>query len=51
MDLEPLTSPIAALDTKLWLLTHAELRNASRIQVMLRAFGPALANRLASMQS
>lgn len=47
IDLEPLTAPIAALDTPLWLLTHAELRNASRIQVMLRAFGPALANRLA----
>lgn len=45
-DLEPLTAPITALDTPLWLVTHAELRNASRIQVMLRAFGPALANRL-----
>jgi DNA-binding transcriptional LysR family regulator len=46
-DLQPLTAPIAALDTPLWLVTHAELRNVPRIQVMLRAFGPALANRLA----
>jgi DNA-binding transcriptional LysR family regulator len=50
-DLQPLTRPIAALDTPLWLLTHAELRNVSRIQVMLRAFGPALANRLASLRA
>lgn len=45
-DLQALTPPIAALDTPLWLVTHPDLRNASRIQVMMRAFGPALANRL-----
>jgi DNA-binding transcriptional LysR family regulator len=50
-DLQPLTAPIPALDTPLWLVTHAELRNAPRIQVMLRAFGPALANRLARMRA
>ncbi len=51
VDLQPLTEPIAALDTPLWLVTHAELRNVPRIQVMLRAFGPALANRLARMRA
>ena len=51
VDLQPLTAPIDALDTPLWLVTHAELRNASRIQVMLRAFGPALANQLARMRA
>jgi DNA-binding transcriptional LysR family regulator len=51
VDLQPLTAPIAALDTPLWLVTHAELRNVPRIQVMLRAFGPALANRLARMRT
>jgi len=50
-DLQPLTAPIAALDTPLWLVTHAELRNVPRIQVLLRAFAPALANRLARMRA
>ncbi len=50
-DLQPLTAPIAELDTPLWLLTHPELRNASRIQVMMRAFGPALAHRLERLKS
>lgn len=51
VDLQPLTAPIAELDTPLWLVTHAELRNVPRIQVILRAFGPALANRLARMRA
>lgn len=51
VDLQPLTATIEALDTPLWLVTHAELRNVPRIQVMLRAFGPALANRLARMRA
>lgn len=46
---QPLSARIEALDTPLWLATHPELRNASRIQVVMRAFGPALANRLARM--
>jgi DNA-binding transcriptional LysR family regulator len=45
-DLQPLTRPIAELDTPLWLVTHPELRNTARVQVMMRAFGPALANAL-----
>lgn len=45
-DLQPLTRPIAELDTPLWLITHPELRNTARVQVLLRAFGPALANDL-----
>jgi len=40
----PLTPPIGDLETPLWLVTHPELKNAARIQVLLRAFGPALAN-------
>lgn len=51
VDLQPLTAPIPALDTPLWLVTHAELRNIPRIQVMLRAFGPALANQLTRMRA
>ncbi len=51
VDLQPLTAPIPALDTPLWLVTHAELRNVPRIQVMLRAFGPALANQLARIRA
>jgi DNA-binding transcriptional LysR family regulator len=49
-DLQALTAPIAALDTPLWLVTHPELRNAPRVQVMMRAFGPALANALARLK-
>jgi DNA-binding transcriptional LysR family regulator len=43
-DLQALTAPIAELTTPMWLVTHPELKNATRIQVLLRAFGPALAN-------
>jgi DNA-binding transcriptional LysR family regulator len=50
-ELQPLTPTIAALDTPLWLVTHPELRNAPRVQVMMRAFGPALANALARLKS
>lgn len=49
--LRPLTPPIAELETPLWLVTHPELRNAARIQVLLRAFGPALANALLAAQA
>lgn len=43
-DLQALTPPIAPLETPLWLVTHPELRNTTRVQVMMRAFGPALAH-------
>jgi len=42
--LQPLSPPIAALQTPLWLITHPELREATRVKVLMRAFGPALAN-------
>ncbi|MDP1690817.1 MAG: LysR family transcriptional regulator [Burkholderiaceae bacterium] len=43
-DLRPLSEPIAALQTPLWIVTHPELKDAMRIKVLMRAFGPALAN-------
>jgi DNA-binding transcriptional LysR family regulator len=43
-DLRPLTAPISALRTPLWILTHPELKESMRIKVLMRAFGPALAN-------
>ncbi|MDH5331029.1 MAG: LysR family transcriptional regulator [Aquincola sp.] len=43
-DLQALTAPIKELQTPLWLITHPELRHTTRVQVMMRAFGPALAN-------
>jgi DNA-binding transcriptional LysR family regulator len=49
-ELQPLTPSLAALDTPLWLVTHPELRHAPRVQVMLRAFAPALANALARVK-
>lgn len=49
-DLQALTPAVAGLDTPLWLVTHPELRNAPRVQVMMRAFGPALANALARVK-
>jgi DNA-binding transcriptional LysR family regulator len=45
-DLQPLTEPIPALQTPLWLITHPELRNTARIQVLMRALAPALTNAL-----
>ncbi|CAM5791922.1 LysR family transcriptional regulator [Rhizobacter fulvus] len=49
-ELQPLTGTIDELDTPLWLITHPELRNAARIQVLMRAFGPALANAVDAIQ-
>ncbi|WP_439520616.1 LysR family transcriptional regulator [Hydrogenophaga sp.] len=46
-DLQPLTSAIPELVTPMWLVTHPELRDAARIQVLTRAIGPALANAVA----
>lgn len=43
-DLRPLTGPIAALRTPLWILTHPELSESMRVKVLMRAFGPALAH-------
>jgi len=45
-DLQPRSGPIEALETPLWLITHPELATTARVQVMMRAFGPALANAL-----
>lgn len=43
-ELQPLTAPIPELQTPLWLVTHPELKNTTRIKVLMRAFGPALAH-------
>ena len=48
---EPLWLPIAALQTPLWLITHPELKDATRVKVLLRAFGPALANAVNAAQA
>ncbi|MEO8056868.1 MAG: LysR family transcriptional regulator [Burkholderiales bacterium] len=48
--LQPLSPPIAALQTPLWLITHPELKAAMRVKVLLRAFGPALANAVNAAQ-
>ena len=50
-DLQPLTEPIAALEMPLWLITHPELRNTARIQVLMHAFAPALENAVRAAQS
>lgn len=44
--LQPLTEAIPELETPLWLITHPELRHTARVQVMMRAIGPAVANAL-----
>ncbi len=49
-DLQPLTAPIAELRTPLWLITHPELKDTTRIRVLMRAFGPALANEVKAAQ-
>lgn len=49
-DLVPLCAPIAALRTPLWLVTHPELKNTARVQVLMRAFGPALAHAVQQAQ-
>jgi DNA-binding transcriptional LysR family regulator len=41
-ELLPLSEPIAALRTPLWLITHRELRDTMRIRVVMQALGPAL---------
>jgi len=43
-DLQPLSARIAELETPLWLITHPELKSTARVQVLMRALGPALAN-------
>ena len=45
-NLQPLTVAIPELETPLWLITHPELRHTARVQVMMRAIGPAVANAL-----
>jgi DNA-binding transcriptional LysR family regulator len=50
MDLQPLTPAIDELDTPLWLITHPELKNTARVQVLMRAFGPALAHAIEAAQ-
>ena len=49
-DLCPLSAPIRALQTPLWIITHPELRDATRIKMLMRAFGPALANAVQAAQ-
>lgn len=41
-ELRALSAPIEELRTPLWLITHPELKDAMRIKVLMRAFGPAL---------
>lgn len=41
-ELLPLSEPVAALRTPLWLITHRELRDTMRIRVVMQALGPAL---------
>mgnify|MGYP001281147619 CR=1 FL=1 len=48
--LRPLSAPSRKLRTPLWLVTPPDLRNTMRIKVLLRAFGPALANALQAAQ-
>jgi len=43
-DVQPLSAAIAAAETPLWLITHPELKSTMRVQVLMRAFGPALAH-------
>ncbi len=45
-ELVPLSDPISALRTPLWLITHQALRNTMRIKVVMQVIGPALANYL-----
>jgi DNA-binding transcriptional LysR family regulator len=46
-DLQAVTASIPALETPVWMVTHPELKNATRIQALMRAFGPALSHALA----
>jgi len=48
--LQPLSPPIAPLQTPLWLITHPELKETTRVKVLLRAFGPALADAVNAAQ-
>lgn len=50
LDLQALSAPIAVLQTPLWLITHPEVQGAMRIKVLMRAFGPALANAVQAAQ-
>jgi len=50
-DLQALSAPVADAETPLWLITHPELRSTARVQVLIRAFGPALANAIRLAQS
>jgi DNA-binding transcriptional LysR family regulator len=43
-DLQPLCAAIPVAETPLWLITHPELKSTMRVQVLMRAFGPALAH-------
>jgi DNA-binding transcriptional LysR family regulator len=48
--LQPLSPPIKALQTPLWLITHPELMHTTRVKVLMRAFGPALSNAVSAAQ-
>jgi len=49
--LQPMTEAIGELETPLWLLTHPELKNTTRVKVLMRAFGPALAHAVQAAQA
>ncbi|MDE2429763.1 MAG: LysR family transcriptional regulator [Burkholderiales bacterium] len=43
----PLSEPVAALETPLWILTHADLRNTARVRAFMQVAGNALSDILA----
>lgn len=49
--LQPLTESIVRLKTPLWLVTHPELRNVARIQVVTRIFASSLHDAVSAVQS
>ena len=50
-DLQPLTGVLDELDTPLWLITHHELRNTTRVKVLMQAFGAALGRSITAAQA
>lgn len=47
---QAVSDAIDELRTPLWLITHPEIKNTARINVVMRAFGPALTHALDRMQ-
>ncbi len=46
-----LSEPIAALQSPLWILTHADLRNTARVRAFMHSVGDALAQTLRTQES